>query len=75
MVGLPGVTSRNVRPRSYALVSMARPQHRANAATKLDETLCAASKEQSKRINDLGVTADGRGGVIATHQLVAQALK
>ncbi|MGB2712593.1 MAG: hypothetical protein WBC51_00325 [Vicinamibacterales bacterium] len=29
----------------------------------------------AKRINDLDVAADGRGGAIATHQLVAQALK
>ena len=29
----------------------------------------------AKRVNDLDVAADGRRGVVATHQLVAQALQ
>ena len=29
----------------------------------------------AKRLNDLDVAADGRRGVVATHQLVAQALQ
>jgi hypothetical protein len=29
----------------------------------------------AKRVNDLDVAADGRGGVVATHELVVQALQ
>jgi hypothetical protein len=35
----------------------------------------ARSGVLAKRINDLDVTADGRGGVIATYQFVAQTLQ
>jgi methylmalonyl-CoA mutase cobalamin-binding subunit len=35
----------------------------------------ARTRVLAKRLNDLDVTADGRGGVVATDELVAQALQ
>ena len=35
----------------------------------------ARARVLAKRLNDLDVAADGRSGVVATHQLVAQALQ
>ena len=35
----------------------------------------ARARVLAKRLNDLDVAADGRGGVVATHELVAQALQ
>ena len=39
------------------------------------EPIEARARVLAKRLNDLDVAADGRGGVVATHQLVAQALQ
>jgi hypothetical protein len=38
------------------------------------ESVEARTGVLAKRLNDLDVAADGRRGVVATHQLVAQAL-
>ena len=35
----------------------------------------ARARVLAKRLNDLDVAANGGGGVVATHQLVAQALQ
>jgi hypothetical protein len=35
----------------------------------------ARTRVLAERLNDLDVAADGRSGVFATHQLVAQALQ
>jgi len=39
------------------------------------EPIEARARVLAKRLNDLDVTADGRSGVVVTHQLVAQALE
>ena len=39
------------------------------------ESVEARAGVLAKRLNDVDVAADGRGGVVATHQHVAQALQ
>jgi hypothetical protein len=40
-----------------------------------DDSIEARTRVLVERFNDLEVTADGRGGVVATYQLVAEALQ
>ena len=42
---------------------------------KIEDLREARARVLAERLNDLDVAADGRGSVVATHQLVAQALQ